>query len=203
MTHVLIAVPTHSAVSADFAFCLQALVYRCALSNITITVQFEVGTVLSSLREKLASYTLSGEYTHVMWLDSDMGFPDDVIMRLLGHNVPVIACSYSTRTPPIRSTAYVGDSEIGFDPLSTECEGIVPVVSVGMGCMLVQSSVFNKLDRPWFPITYHTTDGGVNYYQGEDVNFCLQLRQKNISVLIDTDLSREIYHIGQAKYGWQ
>ncbi len=193
MLNVLIAVPTHDNLSARFCYCLQDLVRYTTERKIRFEVRFEMGTVLSSLRETLADYALIHKFTHILWLDSDMTYPSDTLERLLAYDLDVVSCSYNARVAPYQSVAYIHQNGQYVPLPDTAAPALIPVISNGMGCMLCSTNVLTRMDKPRFPITY-VPDG--EYYQGEDVNFCLKLQQLDIKVYVDTQLSAQVGHVG-------
>ena len=36
----------------------------------------------------------------ILWVDTDMQFPEDALLRLLAHDKDIVGCNYRTRTPP-------------------------------------------------------------------------------------------------------
>lgn len=158
----------------------------------------ETGSLISRQRQKLAETAISQGSTHILWLDSDMLFPLNVVDVLLSHNQDVVACNYPTRTLPIKGVAYtkIGewDSWLGFDVTN---ERLKSVEGVGMGCMLAKTSVMERMERPWFEVTYSEK---YNDHIGEDFYFCQKARSLGYQIMIDTLLSREIKHLGTTAF---
>ena len=158
----------------------------------------ETGSLISKQRQRLAETAVSSDATHIMWLDSDMMFPVNCIETLLSHNTDIVACNYSTRTYPFKGVAYLSigdwDSWLGYNDQSDQ---LVEVEGVGMGCMLVKTEVYKRLDKPWFEVTWHDE---FNDHIGEDFYFCTKARAAGYTIQIDTNLSREISHLGTAKF---
>jgi hypothetical protein len=63
--------------------------------------------------------------------------------------------------------------------------------------MLIKTSVFERIEKPWFPITWNEENGD---YTGEDWNFCAICQENGIDIYIDHDLSKQIGHIGSLTY---
>ena len=125
-------------------------------------------------------------------------FPVNSLEILLRHDLPVVACNYSTRSVPLKGVAYtkIGDwdSWLGYNangPKMSNVEG------VGMGFMLVKSEVFYKMSKPWFEITYNENLGD---HIGEDFYFCKKAIELGYEVTIDNVLSREIKHLGTSRF---
>jgi hypothetical protein len=197
-TKVMIAVPTKDMMYSHFAFCLQALVKYNASRGIETEVEFDLGTLVCNQRERLTGKAVDMHATHIMWLDSDMMFPKNVCEILLSHDLPVVACNYSTRALPLKAVAYkrLNDWESGIDK---ELTGLELVDAVGLGCALTSTSVFINSRKPWFPITYDDT---ADDYLGEDMNFCKMVAALGFPIFIDCDLSRQVYHIGSTAFRW-
>ena len=75
---ILIAVPCMDTVPSQFAQSLAVMnkVQNCA-------VAFQMGSLIYTSRNNLATMAVQNEVDYVLWLDSDMIFPPDVLQRLL------------------------------------------------------------------------------------------------------------------------
>lgn len=196
---ILVAVPCKDMMYSHFAYCLQELVEYHTRRGIETHVEFNMGTLIGSQREKLADLALEIDATHILWLDSDMMFPKTICETLLTHDLDFIACNYSTRALPMRSVAFaeIGQWESFIDKNET---GLISVAGVGLGCALIKTAILDDIPKPWFPITYNSD---VNDYLGEDMNFCQKVIEAGYVVAIDCDSSREVYHIGSTAFEWK
>lgn len=196
--HVAICVPCRDMVHSLFAFNLLQLVQYCQYQNIKINVLMETGSLICRQREILVKDSLSFNPTHIMWFDSDMMFPPDLIEKLLAHDRDIVACNYPTRSLPFKGVAYtkIGDwnSWIGNDIGET---GVEIVEGVGMGCMLVKTNVYRNLERPWFEIKWMLEYGD---HLGEDFYFCMKAREAGYEIAIDTIQSQKLKHIGLSAF---
>ena len=104
---VVICVPTNGLVHAMFSFCLINAIRYTEKQGIPVVLEMDAGTVLSNQRQVLLNLAVD-KYNaeHIMWLDSDMTFPEDVIVRLLEHKKNVVCATYSKRVPPFHPTAF-------------------------------------------------------------------------------------------------
>lgn len=181
-----IAVPALDHVSALFANDL-AMLYadtRAALPAVTLAMM--VGTFVHQAREKLLHDVVElWSATHVLWLDADMTFPADAALRLLSHNVDVVAANYVTRAGAHRPTA----KRDGQCVSSIDATGLEAVDHVGMGVFLMKTAVVANIQRPRFWYSTMT--------ETEDVYFCRQIRGAGYQILIDHDLSKHVGHVGQ------
>src|SRR5262245_63481398 len=79
------------------------------------------------------------DVTHVLWLDSDIRFPKDLIIRMLNHQKPWICASYTERSAPFRPVAFNDaqdfDNRAWPEPGLT---GLQPIHACGFGCMFME-----------------------------------------------------------------
>lgn len=191
---VLIAVPCGTEVKADFARDLALLVgYTTYVRpNMELPLFFVKGTYLPRARAALVDEALTRGCTHILWLDSDMRFPKDTLVHLLGHEKPVVAANYPTRQAPILPTALDMEGVPVF-----QGEGLTPVRTCGMGVMLTATEVFQKIGKPYFALGYNKQ---ADDYAGEDTYFCEMARRAGYEVLIDHALSEVVSHHGEFAY---
>jgi hypothetical protein len=197
-TSVSILVPTRDTVYSHFSYSLGNLIKTTTLMGIEVHLFFDASTILINQRENLINQAIEVKSEWALWLDSDMMFPPTTLLRLLAHNQDIVACNYMKRSYPFKSVAFMDTNDWeSWVPLQSEDE-LLTVEAIGMGCVLMRTSVFEKLNRPYFEYTYQpkTKDWG-----GEDFTLFKKLNGTGLQLKVDTNLSNEIYHIGTYAYG--
>lgn len=197
MTKVKIGVPARDTVMTGFAHALAMMMARSAVAGIEIGLTTSAGTLICDQRNNLAQGTLDEGFDWLLFLDSDMLFPSDTLIRLLERNTPIVSANYTTRRAPAEPVAFksIGTREkLYTDPDST---GLEECAANGCGVMLIHRSVFEALPKPWFYIPYVPDADG---FWGEDVWFCNQARKHEFDVFVDHDLSKEVLHLGIREY---
>lgn len=193
-TKLSVCVPCRDMMHSAFSFDLCKLLEYNTLVGIETTVHFHVGTLIVNQREQLVQMAIDAGSTHILWLDSDMMFPADTAHQLLKHKKPIVAANYVTRQYPHRTVAYTDSNDwtsnlINSDSLSD----LIPVAAVGMGCMLTEVVVFEKLSKPYFKTSWSNV---LQDHVGEDFNLCYDLTAKGYEILIDNTLSLKLKHLG-------
>jgi uncharacterized protein YacL (UPF0231 family) len=193
-----VLMPVRDHMHSASAKCLTELVKLNTMNGIDTHVVMEASTVLLTQRERLAleAQAIGAEY--MLWLDSDMVFPATTALRLLAHNEPIVAANYVRRQLPAKGVAYekIGD---WINPLPFEQRNdLVPVEGIGMGCMLVKTSILEEIPQPWFEFTWTPES---NDWLGEDMNFCQKMTKAGYTVKVDTSLSMEMRHLGTWAFG--
>lgn len=163
-------------------------------------------SLLPKMREDLVDEAISKEYTHILFIDSDMEFPHDTLHRLISWKKDVVAVNAAIKQIPSCSTARSKPKDptkdFGGEPIYTQPPGknrqeLERVWRVGTGICLVTTAACRKISKPRFPVTWHKEN---QEYQGEDWNFFRKLDEAGIKIYIDHGLSWHINHIGSYDY---
>ena len=192
---VAICVPVRDNVTAGFSYSLAMLMKKCGEANLKISLHYNIGSEVAMQRQQLVEEALETNPTHILWLDSDMKFPADILNRLLAHKKDVVACNYSTRAEPLCPVAFTSEGDL--ESRLHKTTGTSSVFAVGLGCMLVNTDVFNKIDSPYFSVEWNEDYTNL---VGEDIYFCKKLHTKGYDILIDNEASQMIAHIGTKFY---
>lgn len=195
MKKILIAVPAMDMVSAYFAQSLASLQsdpdWNCHIS-------FVLNSLVYDARNDLCTQAIKGHFDYIMWFDSDMVFPPDVIHRLMEHldnGCDIVTGVYFRRRPPYTPVLY---SKLDFDMENESIEyepskeipedGLFEVQGCGFGCVLMKTAVLHHMGLDlglWFePI------GGI----GEDLAFCIRAAKAGYKVFADPTI--RIGHVG-------
>ena len=193
-----VLVPCRDMLHSAFSKCLVELVKLNTMNNIDTHVVYDASTVLLTQRERLAmeAQTIGAEY--MLWLDSDMVFPATTAMRLMAHKENIVAANYIRRQLPAKGVAYetIGDWN---NPLPFESQSeLVEVEGIGMGCMLMKTSILKEMPQPWFEFKWTPESKD---HLGEDMILCQKMAELGYKVKVDTQLSMEMRHLGTWAFG--
>lgn len=195
-TKLLILVPARDMVHSLFTMALTELVKTCVLAGIDTHVTYDFNTILLNQRETLAQRAVDIKANYMLWLDSDMMFPSTTALRLMNHNKDIVAANYMKRSVPLTTVAYPTLNEWdNWLPLESQ-EELEVVEGIGMGCMLMKTSILTSLQKPWFEFEWKD-----NSWHGEDFYFQKKLRDAGHQIFVDMNLSRQVRHIGQWAFG--
>ncbi|MBI1275378.1 hypothetical protein GC177_05335 [bacterium] len=195
-----ICIPTRGQWEADFGQSLAMAVLAFATTlpeglQASIKLFNHHGSILPTQRTEMVREALASECTHVLFLDDDMGFPMETIIRLLAHDLPVVAANCATKCLPPLPTARYADGSSCYTRQGSQ--GLEPVAVVGTGILLAKADVFRAIAEPWFTIGWNAETGR---YTGEDWFFCQRLAEHGIPIYVDHDVSREVRHCGRLDY---
>lgn len=193
--NIAICVPVRDHVTAVFAHSLAMLMKKCGETGQRTSLHMVMGSEVAMQRQQLVDEALETSCTHLLWIDSDMKFPTDTILKLLSAKKDIVAGNYCTRVSPHRPVAF--KSAKNLDARSFTGNGLEKVYAVGSGLMLVKREVYENMSRPHYSVTWK--DDYTNLV-GEDVFFCDKAASYGYEVYIDHDISKQLAHIGTRAY---
>lgn len=181
MPSILICVPTYAKMDAPFVQSVLSLERPC-----TCGIQFITDTLIAEARNRFAKEAIEGGYDYVFFMDSDMTFPTDALVKLYEDNVDVVSGLYFKRRPNYSPIMYptlrIEDDKFVFESYLDDYpeDQMVEVEGVGGGCLLIKTSVLeavqNRFGGPFDQL------GGI----GEDFSFCLRARECGYKIFCDT-----------------
>lgn len=143
------------------------------------------GCYIDENRNIAAKEALEIGASHLMFIDSDMVFPDNGIATLASRDKRVIGVNYNLRKLPLQRAWIIPGEDTRTSPF--KCDALPT------GFMLIQTDVFKELSTPWFLCEYAHEKG-----EGEDIYFCRKARAKGIDVWCDPTF--KVHHIGDYLY---
>lgn len=144
---------------------------------------------VDAMRDAAAEFAIREGFTHILSLDADMIFPENVLGQMLRHHAAgIVGGLYCLKAPPYSPVA-LGEVEKQEDGVThyryqtdygTE---LLEVNVLGMGCTLIPVKTFSMIGpRPWF--TYEN-DGDGWPLVSEDVPFCRKAKAAGMPILFD------------------
>jgi hypothetical protein len=203
---IALCYPSHRQTESGFTRCLARLAIATALAGHELEVFNQSSSNLGAARSRLWGDALVWGADYMLCLDADHTFPPDALIRLLRHDVPVVAANYMRRGQVIQPVAAMADGA----PVWTTSEKarggeLEEVDYLGLGFCLIQLRTVDNALRdlarregkssymPLFAFGY--TDDARDI--GEEVFFFSNLARAGIKPLVDHTLSWEVGHIGE------
>ncbi|MGH1572001.1 glycosyltransferase family 2 protein [Methylobacterium sp. P31] len=188
--HVTIAIPCGTMVHADFAVSLGSMMH--SLGEMPMSLVVGKSSIVADARNMGLEFAQKYNAEYILFIDSDMTFPRDALLRLLVRNVDIIGATYSRRTAPFH---FLGD--ILPEQPADAPKGLLEMSRIPTGFLLVKASVFERLKRPYFRFRVDE-EQGVNI--GEDYDFSDRVRSLGYRIWCDPYLSKELGHIGEQAF---
>lgn len=183
---VLIAVPCMDQVPAPFCQSLAQLkkVGECVLA-------MKSGSLIYTSRNSLATMAIQMDADYVFWLDSDMVFQPDTLVRMMDtvqkHDIDMLTGLYFRRVPPYSPVLFDKlemrtKTVLDWSEFKTIPEDLFEVGGCGFGCVLVNTevliSVQGKHGNMFAPM-------GNN---GEDIAFCIRAKDCGYKIICDPSI---------------
>ncbi len=188
--HVAVAIPCGTMVHADFAISLGSMMHM--LGEMPMSLVVGKSSIVADARNMGLEYAQKFNAEYILFIDSDMTFPRDALLKLLVRNVDIVGATYSRRTAPFN---FLGD--ILPEQPADAPKGLLEMARIPTGFLLVKTRVFEQLKRPYFRFRVDE-EAGVNI--GEDYDFSDRVRSLGYRIWCDPYLSKEIGHIGEQAF---
>ena len=183
---ILIAVPCMDQVPAVFC---QSLRMLKTPSDCSLAMQ--MGSLIYVSRNNLATKAIQADVDYVFWLDSDMVFEPDTLLRMLDvmqkNDLDILSGLYFRRVPPYTPVLFdklemVQDSMFEWSEFQEIPDTLFEVGGCGFGCVLMKADPFfdvqSRFGNMFAPI------GNT----GEDLAFCWRARQCGFKVWCDPSI---------------
>ena len=207
MKKLWIAVPAYDGtVTCETAESLNAEVYEALARGWPYVVQFyQQDPIISYARNFLVMRFLASDFTDMIFIDSDIGFPMGTLCKLAEYDVDVVACSYPYRTEPINyPVRYLDKPELWANE-----QGLIEVAGLPTGCFAIKRHVLERLIELHPELMYRDRTGEKAYslfdfkvrdgvFYGEDYTFCNYVRDAGFKIFMDPMV--EMTHTGTKVY---
>ena len=168
---LLIAIPTTDYVHADFVKSLAKLQCELGRRHVNYDVEVAAGTLVYYARNRLANKAINENYTHVLWLDSDMVFNEQIVDDLMECGKEMVCGAFVSRRPPYTSCIFSNIEQNKIERVKDF--GLQPFRVDGCGFATVLTSVdLLQAVTQKFGTCFQPTD-----YYGEDLAFCWRVKQ--------------------------
>ena len=135
-------------------------------------------------RNMMIQSALERDCTHILFLDDDMAFKPDLLMRLLGHDKDIVSGLYLMRNYPHMPVMFDVAYESGkcrFAFLDQNVNGLKEAVNCGLGACLIKTDVFRNMEKPWITLGEIERD-----HWCDDISFFQRARKKGYKIYVDT-----------------
>lgn len=194
----LIAIPCGDFCHTDF---LRALLSLEVTGQIQYT--FAQGSLIYDARNQLAGVAMDGGFDRLLWLDSDIVFPPDLLRVFnadLDEGRDIVAGLYVSRKKPITPVVYERCYYTQEDRWPTPHVDAFKAwpnepfkcAAFGFGAVLMKTELLRKVHER-FSLPFTPTAGF-----GEDISFCLRASELGAELWCDPRVP--LAHIGLAAY---
>ena len=163
---LLVAVPTTDYVHAEFMKSLVELTQKLMKNGVDAEVRIIGGTLVYIARNKLAQYAMNENFTHVLWLDSDMVFGPNIVDDLLFCGKDMVCGAFVGRRPLFGPCVYTSIDELPMKKVRDFGTEPFQVDGCGMALVLMKTDVLRKV-KEQFGTCFTPTEK-----YGEDIAFC-------------------------------
>jgi hypothetical protein len=184
-----VVVPSGDHVHSKFMVSLVSM-FQYSLDKFDLVIINPRSSLIGTGRQMGVDIAVRRGCEYILFLDSDMVFPYNILERLYERGKAVVGASYVKRLLP---TSWNHQELAGTPDLGS---GLREVSRLPLGATLIDLSVFEYWEKPYFRCEYPQEGPEAGMERGEDYYFCDQVKKGGDKVYLDADLSKSIGHIG-------
>lgn len=153
MFTVTLAIPSMDEWKAVTSQCLMALVGHTMahVPGINLGTANRRSSMVTGNRNDLVTEILKHGTDYILWIDTDMMFPANALVRLLRHGQDLVGATYNKRVAPYETC---GRFVPPIEGHPAKMEGLVEAEFLPTGMFLMKAHLFQRLAYPWFYETY-------------------------------------------------
>lgn len=169
---LLIGVPSLDYMHTEFVKSLTSLLMRLRDDEVPFDLEIISGTLVYFARDSIARKAINEGYTHVLWLDSDMVFSDDILDDLMFSGKQFVTGIYHARRIGHASCIFKTiDIQKGIERFDEYPTDTFEIAGCGFGCVLTDTMILRDV-----MLKYESCFTPLPQY-GEDLAFCLRASQ--------------------------
>lgn len=203
MRKVLIATPCYDGkLSVWYTNALLISIQLCARQDIALyPIWMSYDALINRSRNDLAAIFINNDFDDVVWIDSDIEWNPEWIVKLLSSNKDVIGGTYRKKTDEFEEYVLKKVDEIKIENDLMEVNGL------GFGFIRISRKVMQML---WDTSVEYSSDGkqARNIFEfgfsenkeliGEDIMVCKKIIDAGYKIYLDTTMTCN--HIGDKKF---
>ena len=212
---IYIAMACYDSVKINTMLSVAKLVKELTKANLEWQIETYKSPYVSNARNALTALFMRSEYDYLLFIDSDVEFKPEAVIRMLVTKKDIILTPYRVKIPHdpnlVKYTvSFENDEKVGILP-----EGLVEINEGPAGLMLIHKRVFkflmdsctrlkinhphNKSSDPYLYNFWDTTfDLDRGLWRGEDISFCRLARDYGFKIY--ANIKSTTTHHGS--YGW-
>lgn len=187
---VVVLIPSSDMFKADMAMSLAGMT-AYSMYGASIALINEKSSMITKARNSLVQKALDLGAEWLLFVDSDMAFPADALLRLLSHEKDIVGATYAKRVPPYETLGhFLGEAR--------QLEGgLIEADFMPGGFMLINADVFRSMTDPTRKQQFWYREDYADEVMSEDYVFCRSARAAGYQIWCDLDLTAQITHIGE------
>ena len=204
---LFIAMPCYDSVKINTMLSIFKMIQLLGNGGIEVGINTMKSPLIHQSRNYLTSVFLTTQYTHLLFIDSDVEFEPEAVLRMVMAKKDIICTPYRAKNPNLNEHTYT----VKFpDPKAIPMlpGGLVEIEAGPTGLMLIHRNVFEKIikNRPDLKIKNRVNPGikedakshsfyylffdfafDDGYTMGEDLSFCKLARKNGIKLYANID----------------
>jgi len=213
---IFIAMPCYDSVKINSMLSVIKLIQQLGKSGIEVGIHTMKSPLIHQARNYLTSVFLTTEYQYMLFIDSDVEFEPEAVIRMMVAKKRIVCTPYRVKSADVNKHIYTVEFKNPKNILVL-AEGLVEIEAGPTGLMLIDRMVFERIikNHPELKIinkaTLNSDQSHKFYYnffdfsfkdgysRGEDVSFCRLARDNDFRIFANIQ-SPTVHH---GSYAWK
>jgi hypothetical protein len=213
---IFIAMPCYDSVKINSMLSVIKLIQQLGKSGIEVGIHTMKSPLIHQARNYLTSVFLTTEYQYMLFIDSDVEFEPEAVIRMMVAKKRIVCTPYRVKSADVNKHIYTVEFKNPKNILVL-AEGLVEIEAGPTGLMLIDRVVFERIikNHPELKIINKATpkaDQSHKFYysffdfsfkdgysSGEDVSFCRLARDNDFRIFANIQ-SSTVHH---GSYAWK
>lgn len=188
---ILVGTPSYDTTEAPFELTLNEAI---KLPGAYVELYRMRKSSAPAARNVMAEYALEHNFDYVFFMDVDMVFPPNALQTLVRAGKDIVGGLYCMARDGFTPCAYKLTPEGNYGVMWLRSNaGVHELDAIGTGCLLINTTVFKRMSRPWF---YYAPTGEGSKLFTEDFTFCRNAKVAGYKIWVEPAV--RCGHIGKA-----
>ena len=139
---VMIAMPCYDSVKVNTMVAVIKVIQQLAKSGVAVGINTIKSPLIHQARNYLTSVFLDSDFTHLLFIDSDVEFEPEAVLRMLVAKKDVICTPYRVKSMDVDKKIYTVEIK---EARRMEAVDIMEISAGPTGIMLIHRDVFKKI----------------------------------------------------------
>lgn len=197
---VAIACPSGRTWEASTANCIAAMSAHSAMAGIDCAFINVQSSQITHGRNTTVKIALQENCDAIFFVDSDMKFPPDALLRLLAHDKDIVGATYNKRVFPYQTLG-----KFKGEKLTMTKDGLHEAELLPGGFILVKTDVYRRLKWPWYAEAYRWDgDDGLDAFKNMIAEYFMAIPPDDVVASLDASSFgkwiKENYSVGNGEF---
>lgn len=149
---VMVGIPSwQGGIDPETQTALDKMLMHCWRVGVLAIIKKAFGSLLPRNRNNILRAAIKSGAKYCFMLDTDMLFPEDILIKLMAHDKPIVSALAFCKPPPHVPNMYIKRQDNAWSPIVQWKKGeVLEVDAVGGALLMIKVDAIKHIPEPWF-----------------------------------------------------